>query len=198
MSWKEQLRKFYPTSNFEPLGQYKDKDGDEVTHPAKAFTVGDVLFVFSPHYLKRHQEKNIPELPITEAQINDFIAMGKSRFWAYISDEETNFDYVIGQLISGKTKINRQNKKPFRVKEFLEVINRATGFELKRMCNLHHVSGGRKSGGYPTDAGKQLPIVYENTETKYGQKPAHRIKRDGRNQEPTNPFGDKYSRSSRR
>lgn len=186
--WKGELKKFYPTSDFEPLGQYKDKDGDEVTHPAQAFTVGDVLFVFSPHYLKRHQEKRIPQLPITQAQINDFIAKGKTRFWAYISDEETNFDYVIGQLISGNTKINRQNKRPFRVKEFLEAINRATGSQLNRMCNLHHVSGGRTSGGYPTDAGKQLPIVYENTETKHGQKPAHRIKRDGRNEEPFNPF----------
>ena len=75
------------------------------------------------------------------------------------------------------------------VKDFLDALNRANNTNYTKILNLYHISGGRKSGGYPTNAGKQLPIVYENTETRYGEKPGHRLSRGKGQKAPDfNPF----------
>ena len=190
--WKEVL-KFYPTGDFANLGQYQDIQDDHITHPAKADDSGEVLVIFSSHYLKRHDNKNVRRKIITDEEIQRMISLGKSRFWAYIYPELDNFEYVIGQFALGSQKINRYKKKKRddkgTVKDFLDALNRANNTNYTRILNLYHISGGRKNSGYPTDAGKQLPVVYENTETRYGEKPGHRVKRGKGDVRPDiNPF----------
>ncbi len=190
--WKDIL-KFYPTGDFSNLGQYQDTQDEHITHPAKADDSGEVLVIFSSHYLKRHDDKEVRRKIITDEEIQKMISLGKPRFWAYIYPDLNNFEYVIGQFASGNQRINRYKKKnrddKGTVKDFLDALNRANNTNYTKILNLYHISGGRKSGGYPTNAGKQLPIVYENTETRYGEKPGHRLSRGKGQKAPDfNPF----------
>ena len=169
--WKGQLKKFYPTDDFDDVG-IADKYGDDLKFPSKGIIVGNTIVMFSSHYLDGHNRKATISIPITSEVYNALIAKGKREMWAYVNDVEDDFTYVLVEYLVGSQRVNRA---PTNKRGTPEDYSR---LGVKAILNFYHYT---EKGGLPTfrsgDAEtKVVPIFYENEETNH-IKPGHRIKR---------------------